>query len=105
MDETKTTEELRAEIAEQKRKIDILDAQIKAQQEKSNRIARQILQIAKENDMSIADMEQVFTTIKAFERVHARMVFDPEVFDVWSSPKDMFSMCMSSFDKGMQILD
>ncbi len=105
MNENKTTEELNAEIAESKRRIAVMCEQVKAQQDKTNQVARQFLEIAKEKGLSIADMEQVLTTVKAFLRVHARCVFDEEVFDAWSSPGDMFSMGMASFEKGLQLLD
>lgn len=102
-----TKEQYQAELAEleaRKRELAELDTQVKERQEKTNRIARQILQIAMENNLSIGDLEQALNTVKAFQRVHARIVFAPDVFDAWASPKGIFSMG-ADFEKGMQLLN
>lgn len=83
---------------------DEINNKIKADDDKISRIARQYLQIAHENDLSIGEMERVLEKVRAFERVHARMVFDPEVYDAWASPFDMTAMGMLNFEKGMHLL-
>lgn len=83
---------------------DEINNKIKADDDKISRIARQYLKIAHENDLSIGEMERVLEKVRAFERVHARMVFDPEIYDAWASPFDMTVMGMADFQKAMRLL-